>query len=414
MKRIATSFSAILFFTSCLILPASAQADDDLQTMQQQIAEQQRLIREQQAQLASQQKMLQAQESRFNRLQKQVEMLSAGTPRQPERKVVAKASASSMTGQQHPSPEVGMEQKNQQEKPDITVLDNTTGVLLPKGKFVLEPAIEYSNSSAIRTAIEGFTIVPALTIGAFQISDVNRDTLTARMTGRMGLTHRLEADISVPYIYRRDETRSRPFGVGASTEMLTKVTGHDLGDIEAGLHYQLNEGRQGWPVLIANGRFKSVTGTGPFEVPVDSVTGLQRELPTGSGFYSAQPSITAIMPSDPVILFGNIGYGFNFERDTRLGKINPGDSISASLGMSLLLNEKLSLSMSYNHDMVFQTELDGNRLPGSTILQIGALNFGTSYKLYDNMSLTFLTSIGVTENAPDIRLLVKTPISFDF
>jgi hypothetical protein len=427
VKRIAKTFAISLAFTTCLTLPANAQTDDNsgLASMQQQIAEQKRQIKEQQAQLARQQKILEAQEVRFNRLQKQIEILSARSSQQaaPARSAV-RSSASTLTGtprkiasipQQDAHPEVGMEQKDQQEKtPDITVLDSTTGVLLPKGKFVLEPGLEYSNSSAIRTAIEGFTIVPALTIGAFQISEVNRDTLTARLTGRLGITNRLEADVSVPYLYRRDETRSRPFGVGATEETLTRVTGHDLGDIEAGLHYQLNQGRQGWPVLIANGRFKSVTGTGPFEVPTDPVTGLQRELPTGSGFYSVQSSLTAIVPSDPVILFGNLGYSMNFERDTPLGDIDPGDSISGSAGMSLLLNDKLSLSMSYNHDMVLQTDLNGSRLPGSTILQIGSLNLGSSYKLYDNMSLNFIVSVGVTENAPDIRLLVKTPISFDF
>jgi hypothetical protein len=417
MKRRSGKAIASFFLLSQLIAGSGEAAPaNDLAVLRQQIAEQQRLIRAQQEQLARQQKVLESQGARYERLFKRVEELGGEPASAPRYASPSSSALASATPQEEEAPEVGTDRKplDHGKMPEITVLDATTGVLLPPGKFVLEPGIEYTNSSSIRTAIEGFTIVPAITIGALQISEVSRDTLTARLTGRAGLTNRLEADVSIPYTYRHDRTRARPFGIGASTDVLTSVSGNDIGDVEAGLHYQINKGNDGWPVFIANGRFKSTTGTGPFEVPIDPDTGLQLELPTGSGFYSVQPSVTAIFPSDPVVFFGNLGYGVSFKRDTNRGEIDPGDSVSASAGMSLLLNDRLSLSLSYGHDVVFRTEQNGRTLPGSTLLQVGALSIGTSYKLYDNMSLNFITSIGVTEHAPDIRLLVKTPFTFDF
>jgi hypothetical protein len=406
--------------------PALAQSYEtayetgDLRALQNRLEQQQGLIQEQQKLLRHQQEQLSAQQREFEAMKRRLNQISSSAPTTPssnsaniiqqEKKFSASDSAPQTTQ------EVATDRKQvaQSKLPEITLLDNQAGVLLQKGRFVLEPGIEYSNSSATRVDIEGFTIIPALTIGAFQISEVNRDAVTARLTGRLGLTNRLEVDASVPYIYRNDRTRARPFGVGASADRLTEVNGNDIGDVELGAHYQLNYGRQDLPVFIANARFKTTTGTGPFEVPIDPATGLQQELPTGSGFYAFEPSLTGIFPSDPVVFFGNLGYLFNMEEDFggNIGTINPGDSVNGSAGLSLAMNDKTSMSFSYSHNMVFETEQNGDTIPDSTILQVGSLNIGASYKLRENTSLNFIASAGVTEDAPDIRLMFKVPISF--
>ncbi len=394
-----------------------ASATPSMKELQNALRRQEQLIRAQAEQLESQQRQL-------SELKSRIEGVS-GTPFGEPRDGRASA-APRNTGQnreiaaatdaaQEPT-EVGTDRKPiaSEKIPEITVLDNHAGVLLKKGRLVVEPGIEYSNSSSTLVDIQGFTIIPALNIGAFQISNVNRDIVTARMTGRLGVTDRLEIDASVPYLYRQDRTRERPFGVGSSTETLETNDSNGLGDIEMGAHYQLNDSTGNAPVFIANARFKTITGKDPFEVDTDPVTGLQTELPTGSGFYAFEPSLTAIFPSDPVVFFGNLGYVFNFSRDiSGIGDIDPGDIIDASIGMSLALNDRTSLSFSYNHDLVFKTELNGDTLPGSSIAQIGVLNVGTSYKLYENTSLNFIAGAGVTRDAPDVSILFKVPISFD-
>jgi hypothetical protein len=216
----------------------------------------------------------------------------------------------------------------------------------------------------------------------------------------------------VPYAYRKDSTLGRPLGAPATADSLTDVMGNDIGDVEFGAHYQLNKGQGGWPYLVGNLRFKTATGTAPFEVPVTN--GLETELPTGSGFYAIQPSLTAIFPSDPVVYYSNFGYLHNFPRSfPGYGKIEPGDGFSGSLGMSLSLNDKSSFSVGYSHTMVLKSMANNASIVNSNVLQVGTLDLGYSYNLTDSTNLNFTVSAGLTADSPDLRLIMRVPMTFD-
>lgn len=313
--------------------------------------------------------------------------------------------------------EVGVERKTEdQAKPDVpAVVVDEGGVLLPKGKVVLEPSLQYSRSSALRVNIDGYTIIPAINIGAFELSEVDRDIVTTALTARVGVTNRLEMEAYVPFVWREDSTTARPIGVGTSSNVTSTTDGYGIGDVELAAHYQINDGKNNWPFFIGNMRFKSVTGEGPFDVPTDSATGIQTEIPTGSGFYSLNPSVTALFPSDPVVFFGNLGYVYNMEHDYggSTGKINPGDSISFGLGMGFSINDRASYSLGYSHSTVFETEQNGQTLSNSDILQVGSMAFGYSYRLTDNISASFNVNAGLTDDAPDVQTTFRVPISFD-
>src|SRR5262245_11898000 len=53
---------------------------------------------------------------------------------------------------------------------------NQRGILTQPGKLVLEPSLQYTHSSVRRLAIEGYTVIPAITIGLIDLRDVNRET----------------------------------------------------------------------------------------------------------------------------------------------------------------------------------------------------------------------------------------------
>lgn len=307
--------------------------------------------------------------------------------------------------------EVGTERKEAKDQPpEVPAIIDEGGVLTKPGKFVLTPAIEYSHASATSVAISGFSIIPAINIGLFDISKVNRDIVTSSIDLRYGVTPRFEVEAKVPYVYRKDSTLERPAGV-LTTDTLRSVDGYGIGDVEVAGHYQINKGQGGWPFLVGNLRLKSATGTSPFEVPV--VGGLEQKLPTGSGFYSFQPSITAIFPTDPLVYYGNVGYLHSLSRSfTGYGTIQPGDAFSANLGMSLALNEKSSFSIGYDHTMVLKTMANNAPIANSDVLQVGALDLGFSYMLNDRTNLNFTVSAGLTEDAPDVRLIFRTPITF--
>lgn len=312
--------------------------------------------------------------------------------------------------------EVGVERKSEKQKtPDVpSVAVDTGGVLLGRGKAVLEPTLKYSRTSALRVAIEGFTVIPAINVGLFDISEIDRDVFTAAVTGRVGVTDRLELETYVPYLWRDDQTIGRPVGVGTATDVLSSVDGSGIGDVEFAAHYQINDGNDGWPYFIGNLRYKTTTGEGPFDVDTDPGTGLQTETPTGSGFHAVQPSVTMLFPSDPAIFYGNLGYTYNMPDDVGgLGEVDPGDSINAGLGMGFSINDSTSFSLGYSHSVVSETELDGQRFGNSSKLQVGATSFGYSYQMNDNVGLNFNMTFGVTDDAPDMQATVRMPIKFD-
>lgn len=380
--------------------------------------------------LEAEQKALKAQEKKLENEQAEFEALKSKVEKLTGKKVkVAKSAttgggagtssagatgASSAANGEAPD-EVGTDRKPEQPEkpPEVAKYIEEGGVLLHKGQLMLTPGLEYDRSSAVNVAVEGFSIIPALNIGDFEVSKVDQDVLIATMDARLGVTNRFEVEAKVPYVYGSQDTLGRPVGIGSSTDTLTSITGKGLGDIEVGAHYQVNKGQNDWPFFIANLRYKSTTGTGPFEIPVDSF-GQPTKIPTGSGFNAVQPSMTVIYPSDPVVFYSNLGYTHNFERSFPIyGTIDPGDSINGSFGMSVSLNDNTSMSLGYSHSMVFDSTQNGKALPGSTYLQVGSVDVGWTYTFNDRVSLNMNASIGVTDDAPSDRVIFRVPVAFD-
>lgn len=297
------------------------------------------------------------------------------------------------------------------ERPDIPLIVEQGGVLLKQGQFVIEPSIEFSLVETNRAEVAGFTVLPAILIGNFNISKVARESLTSALTVRAGITNRLEIEARVPFIYRNDRETRRPIGGGASADETIGIEGYGLGDVEFAVHYQINDGGGGVPFFVANVRAKSDTGKSPFDVNTDAL-GNPTDLPTGNGFWSVQPSITMIMPTDPAVIFGNLNYTWNIARDIDgFGDIDPGDTFGGSLGIGFALNEKLSLSLAYDHTFVLETTQNGN-VTNST-LHIGRALLGGAYRMSDKTSVNLNLGVGVTEQAPDVSTTLRVPITFE-
>lgn len=301
------------------------------------------------------------------------------------------------------------------QRPEIAVeeLVERGGVLTPPGTLVLEPSLEYVHDSSNRVIIEGLSVLPALLVGNIDVREVKRDSLFAALTGRLGLTNRFEVDVKVPYVYRSDETTARALAVEDVAASVTDVSGHGIGDVEAGLHYQLTEGNHGWPYFIGNLRAKAPTGRDPFEVPLNE-QGLALDLPTGTGFWSVEPSLSFLLPSDPVVWFGNVKYQWNIERDIGgdFGTIDPGDAVGASVGLGFAVNDRTSFSVGWEQQYVFETEQDGLDIEGSS-LSVGSFLLGLSYRLTDSTSISLSFQGGMTGDATDERIMMRLPIRLD-
>lgn len=315
-------------------------------------------------------------------------------------------------------------QAPEEQQPEVPEVFEERGALTADGSLIVEPAFEYSHSSANRVAIEAFTIVPSIAIGIIDVREVRRDTLIAALTFRYGLTNRLEMELRLPYVYREDEVRQRALLEPATGDTITDSDGSDIGDVEAALHYQFNSGIGGGPYFIGNLRAKSRTGTDPFEVDrefirADDGTIIAERLteqPTGSGFWSVQPSLTVIYPTDPAVLYGNVGYTLNLERDlgARFGRIDPGDFINFNFGMGFGINESTSFSLGYDHTVVLETDREaaGDIETEFDMLQVGTFLVGFSHRVSDETSLNLSLGVGVTEDSPDVQLSLRVPIRF--
>jgi len=414
-------FVLTLSAAATIATASHAASDTDLQTQIQELRDQ----------IAAQQKLITDQQKKLNDLERKVSDQAAN------QKVTAQPASKKLTDQsigqkvQNPDAIRGtgagpanvaqtdqpVGQPEQKERPQVSAISDVGGVLTPKGTLTVEPTLEYDNSQVNRFFFAGTEIVNAVFIGGLEAENARQNTIIAGLNGRYGITNRLEASVRVPYVYRYDRTSNGP----ASDTLQNSRYGNDIGDVEAGLHYQINQPTNGGAYYVANLRVKSNTGTSPFDVPFDQL-GQQTRLPTGSGAWAVEPSITALYPVDPVVLYGNIGYAKSFSFDPNknvptlgfVSEVTPGDALRGTFGMGFALNDRISMSLGYEHDWVQPTTTTTNGVKaGSEELQIGSLNLGISYAVTPRIAINLNAAIGATRDAPDERLMLSVPINFD-
>jgi hypothetical protein len=348
----------------------------------------------------------------------------------PGRAVVAQAQAAPV--QPGPARPVGQAPEARDRPPEVAPIFEQPGVLTPRGKWVFEPSLQYSYSSSDRIALVGYTVIPAILVGLIDVRNVKSNALTGTLALRRGVTNRFELEARLPYVYRFDDTRGREIFTGsAGDDVFTDVDGSGIGDVELIGRYQLNDGGGDSPYYIASLRFKSRTGTDPFEVRSSfladgaRIAAVQEELPTGSGFYSLTPGLTVLIPSDPAVFFGGVSYQYSFKRSgvrpnvepaeaaAVYDEIQPGGVLGFNFGMGLALNERSSFSIGYDHLSVGATKArlaSGERVPGVRV-QLGTLLLGYSYKIDNARTVNLSLGVGVTRDTPDVQLTLRMPFS---
>jgi hypothetical protein len=301
----------------------------------------------------------------------------------------------------------------------VQALPEGQGVLTPRGTLAIDSAFDYTSSSTNRLVFRGFELVPGIQIGLIEASDAVRDTLGTAMTLRYGVTNRFEIETRIPALYRWDRIQvAQQRGESIVREIKLKERG--IGDIEFAARYQLNRPTGQGPIWVANLRVKSDTGIGPFDVGYDEF-GVATGLATGSGFWGVQPGINFLLPSDPAVIFGSVSYLYHIAKDVdrvvggaRIGRVDPGDAISANLGFGFSLNPRFSFSLGYKHSYIFPSSTTINdTVQRSDSAQVGAFTFGMSYRLTEKQSVNIGFDIGATADAPDLGVSVRFPLSFN-
>lgn len=330
---------------------------------------------------------------------------------------------------------VGEAPADEDRPPALAVLDERGSVLTRQGQLIAEAGIDYSRSDRNRAVFRGVELIESILVGVFDVNESRQDILTASAALRYGLTRRLELGVRLPWIYRSDMSIVAPIAGSTNDDdartIDSSVKGSGLGDIELTARYQLNNGGRNTPFLIANLQATLPTGRSAFAVARDE-NGSATEVATGAGFLGLSPSLTVILPSEPAVLFGTLGYTVNLPEDVstrippvQIDRVDPGDAINFSAGIGLALNDRTSLSFGYAHTWAFGTRswtraLDqnsGEPVGGqiqtlSRDLQVGRLLLGITQRFSPRMIVNWSVEVGATQDAPDVRTSLRVPFAF--
>jgi hypothetical protein len=271
-------------------------------------------------------------------------------------------------------------------------------------------------------------------LGKVNLQQSKTDQFQYDLTGRWNLSERVSVDLNLPVIYRTSNYLSPGAGGAASVFSDKSNSTGGVGDINAGIYYQLPKAAPAAVDWIASARVKAPTGRSPFGIklrenidPGNSNLVVPARQPTGNGVWSTSVGVTALKTLDPIVMFANIGYNYNFQRSFSdvsssentppvPGDVRLGNAWLIGAGAALALNDRSSVSMSYAQSVQQVARLRGSNQ--DWVRQVGSdsnsatFNTGLTYQLSKNLSMAGLLSIGLTPDSPNFSVGVKFPYTF--
>lgn len=289
-------------------------------------------------------------------------------------------------------------QLTKHEEPVEKTLVQKGGLLLPRGTWQFEPSLTYAHTSANRIVISGFTVLPVLIIGSISVDSVKRDIMIQTNTLRYGLFNDVQVEVKVPYRYQYERITTAD-----NIETADDLSG--LGDIEAGLYHQFAF-EKGWvPDMIAGVSVKSDTADkSPYDNPGD--------IGLGTGHWAAKASLVWVKSSDPAIIYGGLNYTWNMEDDIdNYGKVDPGDTLGYSFGMTFALNYQVALNLGMEQSITEKMKIEDTAVNGS-FTNVASVKYGLVWSINKNFSCDVSASHGLTTDSPDLVLEVRFPYTF--
>jgi len=286
-------------------------------------------------------------------------------------------------------------------------------------RFTLDVGGNFSYYDRRQLTLSGFLALDAIFLGTIDLDQTKASVLTTDVTGRYGITDRINLEANIPYLTRTSRFISG--GAGGASNSISEVTksSSGLGDVSVAGYYQLVKESARWPDLVASMRVRAPTGRDPFGLKLISADesnnnlNVPEDLPTGSGLWNATVSISALRTYDPVILFGNLGYTYNVQP----AKVKLGNPFLLSGGLAIALNDRAAVSFSISTSMAGATHIesegsdDYDRVPGSSY-NTTTFNVGASYLLPSGWSLNGQMANGLTPDAPNFVMSFRASRGF--
>ena len=267
--------------------------------------------------------------------------------------------------------------------------------LLKKGERTLTYGFDYSllrdmQIQTVRTGNNVFSV-----IGQSEA----QHTFTNSFTFDYGVWDNLTFSMRVPFVAKYDTERD--------------TNTNSLGDLSLSLRWQPWSSVRGRPVTTLFATLGLPTGESPYDVKVDD------GMATGNGYYSLGVGANMSYVVDPVVLFGSLGYTYNLPiRDADqvrggrlLEEVDPGSSLSMSMGFAYALSYDVSLATSLQmaHNLAPTFKFQDATLEG-TEQTSAVMNFSLGLRTSPDRIININAGFGMTEDSPDVLLGFSLPL----
>jgi hypothetical protein len=285
--------------------------------------------------------------------------------------------------------------------------------LLKQGSFGLNYSFDYSYYGDQRLNL---IISPQLDDNGDPTGDSN--ILSADVTP--SATHTFTNSFRLDYGLLDNLTIGGRLPLIAKYDAEEDLTNYAMGDLSATARWQP------WGIVPGTisktlfGSLKLKTADSPYEIDPN------KNLATGSGYYSISGGGSISKVLDPVVLFGSGTYAYNIpeknlnqSRDgSILREVHPGSSLSGSMGFAYSLSYDVSLSVSfqasYNDETTFVLERGNEKITSTIGSQVtGIMNFALGVRISPKTITNINVGFGMTELAPDFLVGFSIPIDIE-
>jgi hypothetical protein len=247
-----------------------------------------------------------------------------------------------------------------------------------------------------------------------------------------GTSNILSADVSPSASHTFTNSFSLDYGlldnvtIGGRLPLIAKfdteedLTNFAMGDLSGTVRWQPWGIVPGTMSKTLFGSLKLKTADSPYEIDPN------KNLATGSGYYSISGGGSISKVLDPVVLFGSGTYAYNIpETDLNqvrdgaiLREVHPGSSLSGSMGFAYSLSYDVSLSVSfqasYNDETKFVLERGNQKINSTVGSQVtGIMNFALGVRISPKTITNINVGFGMTESAPDFLVGFSMPIDIE-
>ncbi len=325
------------------------------------------------------------------------------------------APANTPPEQQSPTQSLGKQGPTQG---SVQTVYEQQNALFTKG-LTITPGATYSYGSNRFFTLNGFMALGAIFLGNIDVSRQQNTLFSPNVNLAYATNKHMEFDVTVPFVWR-SSTYSSAGAQNSSQQVSEKtIANAGIGDINAGMYYQLPQKRLDGPIVVLNAHVTAPTGSQPYGVKIvqDSSNGNMsyvKSLPMGGGVWGMSAGASVIKTVDPAILFAGATVFYNFQKhfndispyETTIqpGQIAPASALSLNFGTAFSLNDRMSATFSFQDTIVGSERIHPDGAPWQTVggssQNAAVFNIGTTYAINHRTSWQAMLGIGVTPDAP--------------